>query len=144
MEYIDGEGNILIPKSVRPIIDYTETSLGNKNGAKKQYRYGNLHIREYESHYSVHMDKVDPRIDPLGHLVKDAPEYIIYGIISSLIGLKTGTAFYKRKKRSENGNQLKSSSSLPVGIITSILAGTTTYITSYYLHNFIRKSKSGK
>ncbi|MGE0242465.1 MAG: hypothetical protein AB7F53_00620 [Nitrososphaeraceae archaeon] len=143
MEYIDGEGNILIPKSVRPIIDYTETNLGNKNGAKKQYRYGNLHIREYENYYSVHMDKVDPRIDPMGHLVKDAPEYIIYGIISSLIGLKTGTAFYKKKKRSENGNQLKLKS-LPVGIITGILAGTTTYITTYYLHNFIRKSKLGK
>jgi len=141
MEYNDGEGNILIPKSVRPIIDYAETNLGNKNGAKKQYRYGNLHIREYENYYSVHMDKVDPTIDPMGHLVKDAPEYIMYGIISGLIGLKTGKTLYKRKKRSENGNQLKS---LPVGIITGILAGTTTYITIYYLHNFIRKSKFGK
>ncbi|HET8794121.1 MAG TPA: hypothetical protein VFM31_10020 [Nitrososphaeraceae archaeon] len=141
MEYNDGEGNILIPKSVRPIIDYAETNLGNKNGAKKQYRYGNLHIREYENYYSVHMDKVDPTIDPMGHLVKDAPEYIMYGIISGLIGLKTGKTLYKRKKRFENGNQLKS---LPVGIITGILAGTTTYITIYYLHNFIRKSKFGK
>ena len=33
MKYIDGEGNILITKSVRPIIDYTETNLGSKNGA---------------------------------------------------------------------------------------------------------------
>lgn len=142
MEYIDGEGNILIPKSVRPIIEYTETNLGNKKRAKKQYRYGNLHIREYENYYSVHMDKIDPRIDPMGHLVKDAPEYIMYGIISGLIGLKTGTALYKKKKSSENnGNPLKS---LPVGIITGILAGTMTYITTYYLHNFIRKSKLGK
>ena len=141
MKYIDGEGNILIPKSVRPIIDYTETNLGSKNGAEKQYRYGTLHIREYEDYYSVHMDKVDPRINPIGHLLKDAPEYIISGIMASTIGLKVGTAFYKKKKREENDNQLKA---LPLGIITGILAGTTTYITTYYLHNFIRKSKLRK
>ena len=141
MKYIDGEGNILIPKSVRPIIDYTETNLGSKNGAEKQYRYGTLHIREYENYYSVHMDKVDPRINPLGHLLKDAPEYIICGIMASTIGLKVGTAFYKKKKIEEKDNQLKA---LPLGIITGILAGTTTYITTYYLHNFIRKSKLRK
>jgi hypothetical protein len=73
MKFIDGEGNILIPKSVRPIIDYNETNLGSKKGAEKQYRYGTLHIREYQNHYSVHMDKVDPRIDPIGNLLKDAP-----------------------------------------------------------------------
>ena len=141
MKYIDGEGNILIPKSVRPIIDYTETNLGSKNGAEKQYRYGTLHIREYENYYSVHMDKVDPRINPIGHLLKDAPEYIICGIMASTIGLKVGTAFYKKKKIEENDNQLKA---LPLGIITGILAGTTTYITTYYLHNFIRKAKLRK
>jgi hypothetical protein len=141
MKYIDGEGNILVPKSVRPIIDCTETSLGGKKGAQKQYRYGTLHIREYENYYSVHMDKVDPRIDPIGHLLKDAPEYIICGIMASTIGLKVGTAFYKKKKRNDNDNQLKA---LPLGIISGILAGTTTYITTYYLHNFIRKSKLRK
>src|ERR671911_1635835 len=97
MKYIDGEGNILIPKSVRPIIDYTETNLGSKNGAEKQYRYGTLHIREYENYYSVHMDKVDPRINPLGHLLKDAPEYIICGIMASTIGLKVGTRSEERR-----------------------------------------------
>jgi hypothetical protein len=141
MKYIDGEGNILVPKSVRPIIDCTETNLGSKKGAEKQYRYGTLHIREYENYYSVHMDKVDPRIDPIGHLLKDAPEYIICGIMASTIGLKVGTAFYKKKKRNDNDNQLKA---LPLGIISGILAGTTTYITTYYLHNFIRKSKLRK
>jgi hypothetical protein len=141
MKYIDGEGNILIPKSVRPIIDCTETNLGSKKGAEKQYRYGTLHIREYENYYSVHMDKVDPRIDPIGHLLKDAPEYIICGIMASTIGLKVGTAFYKKKKRNDNDNQLKA---LPLGIISGILAGTTTYFTTYYLHNFIRKSKLRK
>ena len=141
MKYIDGEGNILIPKSVRPIIDYTETNLGNKKGAEKQYRYGTLHIREYENYYSVHIDKVDPRIDPIGHLLKDAPEYIIFGIMASMVGLKVGAAFYKKKKRNDKDNQLKA---LPLGIFSGILVGTTTYITTSYLHNFIRKSKLRK
>jgi hypothetical protein len=138
MKFIDGEGNILIPKAVRPIIDYTETNLGSKKGAEKQYRYGTLHIREYQDYYSIHMDKVDPRIDPIGHLLKDAPEYIICGILASTIGLKVGTAFYKKKKREKKDNQLKA---LPLGIITGVLVGTTTYITTYYLHDFIKKSK---
>ena len=76
MTYIDGEGGIIVPKSVRPIIDYEETILGTKKGAKKQFRYGKLHIREYKDYYIVHMDKVDPRKDPVGHLLIDAPEVL--------------------------------------------------------------------
>ena len=53
VNFIDGDGNILIPKSVRPIVDLNTTILGEKKGCKKQYRYGNLHIREYDSHYSA-------------------------------------------------------------------------------------------
>ena len=141
MKYIDGDGNILIPKSVRPIIDFTETNLGSKKGAKKQYRYENLHIREYESYYSVHMDKVDPRIDPFGHLLNDAPEYLTCGVLASTIGLKVGTSIYKKRKEKDYGNPLKA---ISLGIITGILAGTTTYITTYHLHKFIRKTKLRK
>ena len=81
VDFVDGDGNILIPKSVRPIMDLGITMLGEKKGCKKQYRYGNLHIREYESHYSAHLDKVDPRVDPLGHLMVDAPNYLT-GLLS--------------------------------------------------------------
>ena len=76
VDFIDEDGNILIPKSVRPIMDLGITILGEKKGCKKQYRSGNLHIREYESHYSAHVDKVDPHVDPLGHLMVDAPNYL--------------------------------------------------------------------
>ena len=31
-----------------------ETKLGDKKGAIRQYRKGNLHIREYESKFTVH------------------------------------------------------------------------------------------
>ena len=76
VNFIDGDGNILIPKSVRPIVDLNTTILGEKKGCKKQYRYGNLHIREYDSHYSAHLDMVSPHVDPLGHLMVDAPGYL--------------------------------------------------------------------
>ena len=76
MEFVDGDGNIVVPKSVRPMIDLKETPFGGKKGARKQFRYGNLHIRDYDTHYTVHMDRIDPMKNPLGHLLVDAPEYL--------------------------------------------------------------------
>ena len=78
---------IEIPKQLRQFMleGAEETKLGNKMGAKKQYRYGNLHIREYDDKYTVHMDKYDPRSDPIRHLVWDAPEVLI-GLAGAIIG----------------------------------------------------------
>ena len=76
MSFVDNEGNIVVPKSVRPLIDYEPTILGEKKGSKKQYRHGNLHIREFDSYYSVHDDKIDPRKDPFGHILVDASKFI--------------------------------------------------------------------
>jgi hypothetical protein len=75
VSFIDEEGNIIVPKFVRPIIKYTPTLLGEKKGSKRQYRLGNLHIREYSDHYKVHEDKIDPRTDPLGHILIDVPNH---------------------------------------------------------------------
>jgi hypothetical protein len=75
MYFVDDEGNILVPKTIRPLIDYEPTILGEKKGSIKQYRHGNLHIREYETYYSVHHDKIDPSNDPLGHVLVDASKY---------------------------------------------------------------------
>jgi hypothetical protein len=83
LPFIDNDGDIIVPKDVRPTIDYNETQLGNRKGAKRQFRYKNLHIREYSGYYTVHVDKVDPRKDPVGHLLIDAPEFLV-GIISAI------------------------------------------------------------
>src|ERR671910_2616295 len=83
MSFIDDEDSIIIPKPVRPTIDYEETHFGSKKGARRQFRYKNLHVREYGDHYTVHIDKIDPRKDPLGHLLIDAPEFLM-GIISAI------------------------------------------------------------
>jgi len=75
VDFIDEDGNVLVPKMVRPIVEYDKTILGLSKGATRQYRYRNLHVREYHDHYSVHSDNIDPRIDAFGHLLVDAPEY---------------------------------------------------------------------
>lgn len=35
MSFVDNEGNILVPKAVRPVMDYEPTTLGEKKGSKK-------------------------------------------------------------------------------------------------------------
>jgi hypothetical protein len=87
MSFLDDEGNILVPKSVRPIVDYEITMLGEKKGSIRQFRYGNLHVREYDNYYSVHSDIIDPRVDPLGHLMIDTP-HIMKGIVSLAVAAK--------------------------------------------------------
>ncbi|MEM2140669.1 MAG: hypothetical protein QXJ74_10265 [Nitrososphaera sp.] len=98
MEFIDGDGNIVVPRAVRPIMEMGETALGSKKGARRQYRYGNLHIRDYDSHYTVHMDRVDPRKDPLGHLLVDAPEYLVGAAAAAIVGRHVGKKVYRKRK----------------------------------------------
>lgn len=99
MEFIDGDGNIIVPKAVRPVIDLKETALGSKKGAAKQYRYGRLHIRDYDTHYTVHMDRVDPLANPFGHLLVDAPEYLAGAAAAVIVGRRVGSAVYSRRKK---------------------------------------------
>ena len=99
MEFIDGDGNIIVPKAVRPILDLEETALGGKKGAKRQYRYGSLHIRDYDTHYTVHMDKVNPLTNPLGHLLVDAPEYLAGAAAAVIVGRRVGATVYHRRKK---------------------------------------------
>ena len=116
---------IEVPKEIRPFMlgDAEETKLGQKNDADKQYRYGNLHIREYEDKYLVHMDKIDPRKDPLGHLLVDAPEVLI-GLASAFFGGKQiASQIYKTHKNSK----LAKSTSLFGGLLASVALGYIGY-----------------
>ena len=99
MEFVDDDGNIIVPKAVRPVIGFKETIFGGKKGASKQYRYGNLHIRDYETHYTVHVDRVDPLKNPLGHLLVDAPEYLAGVAAAIVVGRYMGGAVYERLKK---------------------------------------------
>ena len=121
---------IEVPKEIRPFMldDAEETTLGQKNGAKKQYRYGKLHIREYDDKYLVHMDKVDPRKDPIGHLIFDAPEVLIGLATAAIGGEKIASKIYKNK----NSKSL----SLITGFLSSVALGYAGYSLTKKIKNF--------
>ena len=113
---MNGE-EIEVPKELRQFMiqGAEETKLGQKNGANRQYRYGKLHIREYDDKYLLHTDKVDPRQNPLGHLIYDAPEVLVGLACAALGGAKIPS-------------QLKQKKSPVPGIISSLVLGYAGYL----------------
>jgi len=100
-----------------------DTKLGDKKGALKQYRKGNLHIREYEDKFTVHTDKVDPREDPMGHLIHDAQEVLIGLAGAAIGGAAIGSYIYKIKKNSPYRKQ----QAVIGGLAASLAAGYASY-----------------
>ncbi len=124
---------IEVPKEIRSFMleDAEETNLGQKNGAIRQFRYGNLHIREYHDKYLVHMDEVDPRKDPFGHLIHDAPEFLV-GLASAYWGgKKVASEIYKMQKNK------------PFAAIGSCVAGFVASVaTGYVAYSLVKKLKN--
>ena len=134
MQFVDDDGSIIVPKSVRPIIEYSPTALGEGCGALRQFRAGKLHIREYDSYYSVHSDKVDPLKDPLGHLIFDAPEY--------LVGMLSGYSIYSTLKEKSIRRSRNTITNSNIGVKedpSPYLAGIFAAYTSYALTKSIKK-----
>lgn len=115
-----GWDEIEIPKELGSFLldKAEETSLGQKNGAKKQYRYGNLHIREYDDKFLVHTDKADPRKNPLAHLVFDAPEVLI-GLASAILGGGKVASYINKNQK----NSFLPKSPIVSGLIASLVFG---------------------
>jgi len=124
------DDEIEVPKELREFMleEAEETILGQKNGAEKQYRYGNLHIREYDDKFLVHNDRIDPRKDPIGHLVYDAPEVLI-GLACGIFGSSQIT------KRIMNKDSKKLS--VTSGLISSIISGYLGYLTTKKIKNYL-------
>lgn len=116
-----------VPKDARPIMmdDAEETLLGDPMGARKQYRYGNLHIREYDDRYVVHVDRVDPRKDPLMHVLLDAPELIIASVLGICAGVKMGSKVHRI-----TGSRR---SAIMAGMITAAASGYILYILGRFI-----------
>jgi len=121
---------IEVPKELREFMleDAEETLLGQKNGAYKQYRYGHLHIREYDDKFLVHSDKIDPRKDPIGHLVHDAPEVLI-GLAFAVFG---GSQIAKKFL-----NKKSNKSTVTSGLISSIISGYLGYTITKKIKNYL-------
>ncbi len=122
---------IVVPKELREFMleGAKETFLGQKNGAKKQYRYGNLHIREYDDKFLVHTDKIDPRKDPLGHLLFDAPEVLVGLAFALFGGWKIGKLLLKNNKSKK--------SVISSGLLSSIITGYLGYTTTKKIKNYL-------
>jgi len=120
---------IEVPKELREFMldGAEETFLGQKNGANKQYRYGNLHIREYDEKFLVHTDKIDPRKDPVGHLIHDAPEILI-GLACTIFG---GSQIIKKL----NKNSKKKS--ITAGLLSSIISGYLAYVATKKIKKYV-------
>ncbi len=124
------DNEIKVPKELREFMldEAEETLLGQKNGANKQYRYGNLHIREYDDKFLVHTDRVDPRKDPIGHLVYDAPE-VLFGLAFGVFtGLHIAKKFLNKKP-----NKLTVVSGLTTSIVSGYLGYAITKKIKHYL-----------
>ncbi len=121
---------IEVPKELREFMleEVEETFLGQKNGAHKQYRYGNLHIREYDDKFLVHTDKIDPRKDPIGHLVHDAPEVLIGLACAVFGGSQIAKKFLNKKSK-----KLTFTS----GLISSIIFGCVGYTATKKIKNYL-------
>jgi len=121
---------IEVPKELREFMleEAEETFLGQKNGADKQFRYGNLHIREYNDKFLVHNDKIDPRKDPIGHLVYDAPEVLI-GLACAIFG---GSQIAK-KVMNKDSKKL----TITTGVFSSIISGYVGYLATKKIKNYL-------
>ncbi|MGH9923982.1 MAG: hypothetical protein ACRD5B_01265 [Nitrososphaeraceae archaeon] len=138
MKFVDDEGSIIVPKSVRPIIDYPETVLGDRCGASRQFRLGKLHIREYDNYYSVHTDKISPINDPLGHLIADAPEYLV-GILSGISIYSSFKDVLITRSRTSGVNSKSSSVSGGQDLLPPYLAGILAAYSSYGITKTLKK-----
>jgi len=49
-----------------------------------------LHVREYESYYTAHIDRANPNCDPVGHMNLDAPAVGGGAALGALVGLALG------------------------------------------------------
>jgi len=121
---------IEVPKELREFMleEAEETFLGQKNGAYKQYRYGNLHIREYDTKFLLHSDKVDPRKDPIGHLIHDAPEVLIGLAFAIFAGSQIAKKFLNKKSKK---------STFTSALISSMISGYLGYITTKKIKNYL-------
>lgn len=121
---------IEVPKELREFMleKAEETFLGQKNGANKQYRYGNLHIREYNDKFLVHTDKIDPRKNPVGHLLYDAPEVLIGLGCAVIAGSNIGKLFLNSKSKKN---------SFSAGLLSALSAGYLGYCATKKIKNYL-------
>jgi len=83
--------------------EFEKTILGDLKGARTQYRGPmNSHLRDYGEDYTLHMDRVDPRTDPIGHLFEDAPDELANLTVAGICAYGAGRTAYEASRGSDN------------------------------------------
>ena len=67
-----------------------------------------MHVQVFKDYFAVHRDKVDPDLDPAGHLIEDAPEIPIALLAGGIIGFVAGTDHYDKVKDTSDHPVLES------------------------------------
>ena len=76
-----------------------EEHFGDLAGQKTDYRLAlpddrSIHVREYDHYYLIHWDSKDPKIDPIGHLIEDAPHWLaVLGL--TILGILGGVCWWR-------------------------------------------------
>jgi hypothetical protein len=119
---------ISISKDILPDLpnEFEETTVGDRRGSVRQFRADgtNVHIREYEDKFTIHIDREDPRKNPMGHLIKDSPETIAAFATSLYFQRKN----LETSKRTERGR-----SSSPISLFG--LANPFSFLVSFLILN---------
>jgi hypothetical protein len=142
--FVGDENDLVIPKSVRPIIDYEETQLGDIKGATRQFRLGNLHIREYSEYYTAHMDKIDPNKDALGHLLFDAPQYLVAILAAISVGTRIGSIIHNNNKNIVKKIGFQPNNETILGCIAGSIAGQMLYSMCNIVNEIIKRIECTK
>ncbi len=95
-----------------------------------------MHVKEYDEYYSVHRDRVDPKYDPLGHLLYDSPEVLAAIAAGILSAYGAGKVYYDKVKDSSEHPILESTG-------VAILSGIETAISTYQLGKKTREWVEG-
>ena len=112
--------------------DFEETPLGHLHGAIRQYRGPfQTHVREYLDRYVVHRDRVDPRIDPLGHLICDAPDDLVGLALGGTLAIGAGKWVYDERKGS-------SDTALFESVVVAAVVGTVGYAVGKWIGNMLK------
>lgn len=78
-------------------------SVGDPCGQIRDYRVAltdgrGIHSREYNLAYGLHWDNRDPSLDPLGHLIEDAPHWLIILGLGIAMGALCWKAYSSQQK----------------------------------------------
>ncbi len=115
-----------ISKEILPELpsNFKTSRLGEKRGSIRQFRLdgSRIHVREYDYNFTVHVDKVDPKTNPLLHLAIDSPQTLGALAGSVIIGSSVRKFEHSTLVNKDNNAHIPNAFSGGLGILTSLFS----------------------